>query len=70
VFTPIHTCRLNLVIAIMSSTYAAIKEKADKVFLVDLYDIANEFSRRSAAAPWPINVVLVVVDIINFVIHR
>lgn len=58
---------LNLVIAIMSSTYESVKEKSEKIFLRDLYEITNEFARRSAAAPWPVNVVLILFDIGYFV---
>mmetsp|Transcript_53560 Transcript_53560/g.107328 ORF Transcript_53560/g.107328 Transcript_53560/m.107328 type:complete len:193 (-) Transcript_53560:232-810(-) len=57
---------LNLVVAIMSSTYEAVKEKAEKVFLFDMYEITIEYSRRSAAVPWPVNVITILFDLINF----
>ena len=58
--------RLNLVIAIMSSTYASISDQANRRYLFDLYEIHEEFSRRSVAAPWPLNVPLFIFDMINY----
>ena len=50
----------------MSSTYASISEQANRTYLLDLYEIQEEFSRRSVAAPWPLNVPLFSGDLIIY----
>ena len=54
-------------IAIMSSTYAAINNQANVQYLFDMYELQVEFSRRSISAPWPLNVPLFFVDMIGYV---
>eukprot|EP00961_Rhodomonas_salina_P273183 3691144-Rhodomonas_salina.1 len=54
----------------MSSTYNSVKEKSEKVFLADLHDITNEFSRRSVAAPWPLNVIFIIIDTVHFFVNK
>ena len=57
-------------IAIMSSTYSSIEAQANRTYLFDLYDIQQEFSRRSVAAPWPLNVPLFILDMFLYVSRR
>lgn len=58
---------LNLVVAIMSNTYQTVKDKSEKIHLFEMYEITKAFSRRSLAAPWPLNVcVFFLFDYINY----
>jgi hypothetical protein len=48
----------------MSGTYEAMNEASARQYLTDLHGIVSEFSRRSVAAPYPSNIVFIVVDFV------
>jgi hypothetical protein len=54
----------------MSSTYAKIDQEANKQYLFDMYGIQREYSRRSVAAPWPINIPFIIIDIVGYFIRH
>lgn len=53
---------LNLLIAIMSNTYAKMQEESTRQHLMDLHRLVREYSRRSLAAPPPTNVLFLAAD--------
>jgi hypothetical protein len=58
---------INLLIAMMSSTYSAIKEQARSKRLIFTYELVQEHTRRAVALPPPFNCLLLLIDLVLFV---
>jgi hypothetical protein len=57
---------MNLLVALMTSTYEEVSARASRQRLIDRYDLIEEHLRRSYTYPVPINLIMVMVKLINF----
>jgi hypothetical protein len=57
---------LNLLIAMMSSTYAKVSARAQSQRCVYTYSLVHEYSQRAIAVPPPFNLILLMSDLIQF----
>jgi hypothetical protein len=57
---------INLLIAMMASTYNAIREQASSQRLIFTYELVQEHTRRSVAFPTPFNLIMLIWDFVLF----
>jgi hypothetical protein len=60
---------LNLLIAMMSSTYEKVSKRAQTQSWVYTYALVQEYTQRSMASPPPLNVIFLMLDLILFCWH-
>ena len=69
-FILLNVVLLNLLIAMMSSTYERERETNEQKALLDAYDIARKSAYICISAPCPFNIVATVLEICIFVIFK
>ena len=68
VFALCNILLINLLIAIMSSTYEDVKSRAKRARLIDKYYLLEECSRRAISHPPPVNVIYLLIEVVAFCI--
>eukprot|EP00293_Proteomonas_sulcata_P014149 CAMPEP_0184298546 /NCGR_PEP_ID=MMETSP1049-20130417/9339_1 /TAXON_ID=77928 /ORGANISM="Proteomonas sulcata, Strain CCMP704" /LENGTH=530 /DNA_ID=CAMNT_0026608707 /DNA_START=47 /DNA_END=1639 /DNA_ORIENTATION=+ len=65
-FIIMNVVLLNLLIAIMSNTYQDVQLQSNRKFLMDLYEVSEDYSRISLGMPLPFNVLFIIFDFLGF----
>ena len=61
---------MNLLIAMMASTYESIQSQVELNLLLERYQLTDEFSRYSASLPPPLNVIGLLFQLVQFLYLR
>jgi hypothetical protein len=69
-FVVVNIIALNLLIAIMSNTFAEVQAKAKKQWMKDLYSIIEEHRLTALAFPSPLNLIFTIGSFFNFLVRR
>ncbi len=69
-FVVVNIIALNLLIAIMSNTFAEVQAKAKKQWMKDLYSIIEEHRFTALAFPSPLNLIFTIGSFFVFLVSR